>query len=223
MSLFPVAWTRFDEYQLCPLRYYECKVLYKWREPPSEDMIWGNDVHKALEDNLVLGAPLEGRYASFAPLAEKLNAMPGDHYAEQKLAVDVDLNPVDYDDKKHAYMRCIIDRLVIHGDVAGDFDYKTGKRKPFSRQLTMSSIIVFSNFPQVNTCHAAYLWTKGGAPTVATYKRGQMQNEIDCFREDINNMQWSYEHNAWPAKPNGLCKQYCPVLSCIHNGRRKRG
>lgn len=173
------------------------------------------------------GKPLEGRFAYLVPLAEKLDRIPGDHYGEQKLAVDIDLNPVDYF-SEYAWIRGILDRLIINGVWIANLDYKTGKRKEFSRQLTLSSGLVFANFPDTQIAHTAYIWTQGGKTTKAKYLRGEMTQYWDQFREDIATMEWSYEHNAWPANPSGLCGpskrpgstyKGCPVLDCPHNRR----
>lgn len=228
MSLYPLSWSKLDAYNTCPRQYYALRVAKTFKQDDDATyLLWGNEVHKALEDNLMEGKPLEGRFEYLIPIANKLNAMPGDHYGEQKLAVDIDLKPVAYG-SEFAFFRGIIDRLIIHGKVFGNFDYKTGKRREFSRQLTLSSGLVFANFPELEAGRTAYIWTQGGKPTIATYKREDMNAEWDQFRENVATMEWSYEHNAWPANPSGLCGpsrkpgstyKGCPVLDCPHNRR----
>jgi len=48
-----------------------------------------------------------------------------------------------------------------------------------------------------------------------------MEDLWEPFLDTIEQMKWSLQHDTWPAKPSGLCKAWCPVLSCPHNGKRK--
>jgi len=226
-SLYPWSWSKLNSYLTCPRQYYEIQVAKNFKQDENvEYLFWGIAVHKAFEDNLMEGKPFEERFKSLEPLANKLNALPGDHYGEQKLAVDIELRPVEYD-SPNAWVRAIVDRLVIYNVVGMNFDYKTGKRKTDSRQLELSSGIAFSWFERIQKMHTAYLWTQGGKPTSRTFLRDGMQPSWDRFRSDIDTMEWSYAHNAWPANPSGLCGPNkagtyagCIVLSCPHNRRK---
>lgn len=220
--LYPISFSSISDYRTCPRQFYHKRVLKDIPWVDTKEIIWGNDVHKALELNLVQGQPLEGRFEFLVPLANKLNALPGDHYGEQKLAVNHDLEPVDYWDSG-AWARCIVDRLIINGANGLNLDYKTGKRKAeFSPQLSMSSAIAFSWFPDVQTMGNAYIWTQGGKPTQKIHKRIDIELIWDPVRATCRDIEWSLKNNAWPPNPSGLCKQHCEVLSCAHNGKRKK-
>jgi hypothetical protein len=157
---------------------------------------------------------------------DKLDRIPGTHTGEQKLAIDVNVQPVPYD-SRYAFARCIIDRLVVHVPDAVDIDYKTGKRKEVpSRQLDLSSIIVGANYPEVERIHSMFIWTQGGPPSRKIATRNDLPILWKGFLSDIEEMEWAYKHGAFPAKPSGLCRPSnktpypgCPVLDCPHNGR----
>ena len=226
MALYPWSWSKVSSYLTCPKQHYEINIAKRWpKDEDSEYLLWGNEVHKAFEDNLMLGTPMEGRFSQFKDLADELNAMPGDHYGEQKLAVDIELNPVEYD-SEFAWSRCIIDRLIILDAHADTLDYKTGKRKSGSRQLALCTAITFANFPEVDISDTAYIWTQGGKPSRERFTRADIPIIWDGFRANIKDMEWSYSNNAWPAKPSGLCGPNragtyagCIVLDCPHNRR----
>lgn len=224
-ELYPVSWSKIESYQTCPRQYYELRVARNWQKPEFEQQLWGVDVHQALEDNLMQSVPLSERFKQFQPMMDKLARIPGDHFGEQKLAVDIDLKPVDYD-SEYAYARAIVDRIVIDVTVGYDFDYKTGKRKETSRQLDMSGAMMFSQWPDLQKVHSVFLWTQGGPATKALITPDKVVPIWDGFKRDIEEMEWSYIHDAWPAKPSGLCGPSrrtpypgCPVLSCPHNRR----
>jgi len=160
-------------------------------------------------------------------MMDKLAKIPGTHYGELKLAIDSELQPVDYD-SPHAFAVCIIDRLALNGADAVCIDYKTGKRKdPPSRQLDFSGIIVAQNFPEVERLHNMFIWTQGGPPGRRMYTRDRIPVLWEGFMQDIEDMEWAYKHNAFPQRPSGLCgpgskSDYpgCPVLDCPFNKRR---
>jgi hypothetical protein len=217
-----------EGYLTCPRQYYHMRVAKDFKQEDNADYLdWGIAVHTAFERNLLYGEPFEEpRFSSLIPIAEKLDRLPGDHYGEQKLGIDINMQPVDFW-SQHCWIRVIVDRLVIHGRTALPFDYKTGKRKPYSRQLELITGVLFNWF-DVDISHTAYLWTQGGLPTSATYTRDNMQKYWDGFKKNIEDMEWSYANNAWPAIPSGLCGpgkkagstyKGCPVLSCPHNRR----
>ena len=40
------------------------------------------------------------------------------------------------------------------------------------------------------------------------------------FVPRVAKLESAYERDKWPAKTSGLCKAWCPVLSCEFNGRK---
>lgn len=249
MSLFPTSWSKISSYLTCAKQYAEFRVFKTVVEEKAEATIWGEEVHAVLEatGNARLeiekakkeGRPappeaeaakeLPERFKQYDPLLEKVAKIPGDHYIELKLAVDADFNPCDYNDEVNGRLRGSIDRLIISpsGKSAFALDYKTGKRKEFSRQLELYALFVFCRFPEVEEVHAIYIWTQGGKPTHKTIKRTDLKRIQKEFNGNLKDMEWSYQHNAWPPSPSGLCGpnragtyKGCSVRTCPHNRRR---
>ena len=41
----------------------------------------------------------------------------------------------------------------------------------------------------------------------------------DKWKLKHSRLQAAHDNDVWNPKPSGLCKAWCPVLSCSHNGR----
>ena len=50
MANFTWSYSALKEYENCPRKYYEIRVAQNYTVIPSEKMIYGTEVHKALED-----------------------------------------------------------------------------------------------------------------------------------------------------------------------------
>lgn len=227
-ELFPISWSKIESFQTCANQYASFRIWRTFQQPEFEQKQWGTDVHEALENLLVHQIPLTDRFASYQKMMDKLATIPGEHTGEHKLGIKEDLTPCDYDDPE-CFARCIIDRLIIHGKIGVCIDYKTGKRKDVpSRQLDLSGFIVLCNFPQIETIHSMFIWTQGGAPGRKIFNREQAKAIWAGFLEDIEEMEWAYTNNAFPARPSGLCGPSrktpypgCSVLDCPFNKRKE--
>jgi hypothetical protein len=223
--ILPWTWSDYEAYHTCPKAFYELKFRREFKEIPHESNQWGDEVHKALEANVKEGVPLTERFIQYVPLMQKLNAAPGEKLPELRLAVDDQLQPIDYKDP-NAWNRGKSDLAIINGDKALSIDYKTGKKKAFSRQLELDACRIFVNYPQVQVVHTAFAWLQTNEWTRAFYKREQLHILWEGFYEGVSQMLWSHENNVWPAKPSGLCKKSkrpgstyagCPVANCPHS------
>lgn len=224
--ILPWTYSDYEAYHTCPKQWYELRfrpTLFK--EIPHESQEWGNDVHTALEKRIGEGVPLTERFKQFIPLANQLEAAPGDKYVEVKLAVNQSLEACHYKDPE-AWNRGKSDLLIINGHKALSIDYKTGKKKPYSRQLELDACRVLANFPEVNEVNTAFAWLQTKEWTRAKFTRAQLMPLWEGFFEGVQQMLWSYENDVWPAKPSGLCKksrrpgstyQGCPVANCVHS------
>jgi len=222
MRMPPQSWSSINNYLQCPFQFHALRVEKRFKQEETEHTRWGNDVHKALEEHVAQGKPLPERMKAFNGFAETVAMRGGsDIYTELKLAINYDLQPVDFF-ANDVWMRCIVDYLRVKDVRALSLDWKTGKRKEGSRQLKMSAGIVFANFPEVEEIVNGYAWLQeGGKVSTETYKRSQIPAIWKSFEPDLEKMQWSFQNNVWPKQESGLCKRYCCVVDCAFNGRRK--
>lgn len=224
-SVLPWSWSMVDAYKTCPRRFYEINLCKNYTEPTSQEILWGNTVHKALELRIGQNIQLTEATITYEPIASAFANAPGDKYCELKTAVNFTLEPCDFfaDD---CWNRGVEDLVIVNGDKALTVDWKTGKKKPYSRQLELSACRVMSLFPAVNTVTSAFSWLQTKEWTRATYQREQLSALWEGFYQDVQDMLWSEQNNTWPAKPSGLCRKSkrpgstwggCIVASCPHS------
>lgn len=228
-ELLPVSWSRIHSYLTCPRQYAAFRVHKTAVEEKVAATIWGEEVHEELEHAAKECRPPAPRFIQYAPLLEKVNKLPGEHYIEILLGIDSEGNACEYE-SPDCMFRCKLDRLTINDVIGVSIDWKTGKRKTeFSRQLELYALVVFAWFPELMRIHSIYVWTQGGKPTTATFTRDQIPRIMADLKSNIFDMTRSYEYDAWPANPSGLCGPNkagtylgCSVTSCVHNRRKTK-
>lgn len=217
---FAWSYSVLDSFETCPWRHYQVKILKKFTEPQTEQLLWGNKVHKALE-NRIKGAALPVDMQDYEPLARSVTKRPGRVEAEQRLCINSNLQPVKYfaDD---AWARSITDFTVDNGRAVFVGDWKTGNPKPNSAQLELSAAMVFSHRPYVTKIITAFVWLKTGTVTHETFSRDDIPDIWQKFMPRVQRLQIAIQETKFPPKPSGLCREYCPVRTCEHNGKYSR-
>ena len=216
MAQYTWSYSALKEYENCPKKYYEIRVAQNYTVIPSEQMIYGTEVHKALEDYVKDGKELAVNYLRFKPAADALIDIPGEKYPEYEMALFRDKTPCDFADSNR-WVRGIVDLLIVDGDYAFIVDYKTGSSKyPDPKQLRLMSLMTFAHFPNVNKIKAGLLFVMHGSFVTEEYTREEMDKSWAKFNGPLGRLDNSYDNNVWPPNPTPLCK-YCPVKSCDFN------
>jgi hypothetical protein len=208
----PWTYSHLDQHEQCPRRFYEVKIAKRFIEPPSEHIKWGNEVHTAFEKRVLDHMPLPDGMKQWEAIAAKLAALPGQKFAEKKMALNKAFQPCDY---WQSWTRGQPDLLVVNSRKAAVVDYKTGKRKP-SEQLDLYALYVFSYYPDVEYVDTAFVWLKEKRIDRKTIVRSEIPNTWQSFLPRVAKLESAYERESWPAKPSGLCKGWCPVTNCEH-------
>lgn len=206
------AWTysQLDKFETCPRQFYHVRVLKDIKEPPTEATIWGEKVHTAMEYRIKEGTPLPEGMTQWEGIAAKFAALPGQKLCEEQMAVDKDFQPAEW---SNAWSRGIADLLVIHKDTAGIFDHKTGKRKP-TEQLMLYAGYTFALYPQVNYVTTGFVWLRDKKIDKEKFHRDQVPAIWREFLPRVRKLEMAYEKDAWPCRPSGLCRGWCPVKTC---------
>ena len=216
MTNFTWSYSSLKQYQNCPRQYYEIKVAQNYTVIPSEQMKYGTEVHKALEDYVKDGKELAVNYLRFKDMVDSLKQIPGDKYPEYEMALFRDKTPCDFADSNR-WVRGIVDLLIVDGDYAFIVDYKTGSSKyPDPKQLRLMSLMAFAHFPNVNKIKAGLLFVMHGSFVTEEYTREELDKSWAKFNGPLGRLDNSYDNNVWPPNPTPLCK-YCPVKSCDFN------
>jgi len=99
-------------------------------------------------------------------------------------------------------------------------DYKFGKSKNADlSQLQLMSLAVFKMFPSVKKVKAGLLFCPEDKMVPVQYQVDDAAKMWMEWLPEVARLEAAYEHDVWNASPSGLCKAWCPVLSCPHNGR----
>ena len=216
MAQYTWSYSALKEYENCPKKYYEIRVAQNYTVIPSEQMIYGTEVHKALEDYVKDGKELAVNYLRFKPAADALIDIPGEKYPEYEMALFRDKTPCDFADSNR-WVRGIVDLLIVDGDYAFIVDYKTGSNKyPDPKQLRLMSLMTFAHFPEVNKIKAGLLFVMHNSFITEEYERKDIDKSWEKFKGPLTRLEMSYKEDSWPPNPTPLCK-YCPVKSCDFN------
>lgn len=109
-------------FEQCPAKYYETRILKKYKTEKTEAIIYGEEVHLALELYIKDDLPL-GKHAKFKPVADAFIKMKGAKHTELKMAVNKDLEPVEFF-APDVWFRGIADLTIINGNEARIADWK---------------------------------------------------------------------------------------------------
>lgn len=207
------SYSALDSFETCPLKHYLTRVSKQVKEEESEALRWGNFVHKALEDRIRLNKPLPEtlrRYEVFVTAIERRN---GVLEAEQKIALTEDFEPVDFFNRR-TWLRAVLDVMLTSpdGKKALVIDWKTGKNIPDDDQLKLFAAVAFAMTPGLERVHAGYAMLKLNKMTEPVVFHREQEPELwQNFMPRVERLKQAHERNQWPAKPSGLCKNYCPV------------
>jgi CRISPR/Cas system-associated exonuclease Cas4 (RecB family) len=212
------SYSGLKDYINCPKQYHEVKVLKNFTKFPTEQMRYGTEVHKALEDYVGEGKPLAKNYQRFQKQLDPLVEMEGIKYPEHRMALTFERKPCTFGAKEY-WVRGIADLIVINGDTAHIIDYKTGSNKyPDIKQLQLMAMMVFAHFEQVNIVHAGLLFVMHEHLVPETYTRDKLDDYWQDFWWNLERLHTSYVEGNWQANPTGLCG-WCPVRTCeFHKG-----
>lgn len=218
----PFAWSysKLKNFESCARRHNEIDLLKNFKEDESENLVWGNSLHKAMAKALANGADLPitmRKYQPYVDLAKRL-AAAGEMGVELKLAVDRQFNPVTFFDGS-AWFRGIADVLFRVGPVAVVWDWKTGKVLEDSVQLGLTATMIFANHPEITSVRSTFVWIGNDATTEEKWTRADMPRLWGELMPRVKRLEQAYLTGEYDPTPSGLCKRYCPVSSCEYYGK----
>lgn len=213
------SYSGLKDYVNCPRQYYEVKVAKNFVKRPTEQMLYGNAVHSALEHYVKDGKPLKKNYEWYQPMLDALLDIDGERLPEYRMAIDTNLEPCSFGAANY-WVRGIVDLLIINGNTAHIVDYKTGSAKyPDIKQLKLMSLLTYAHYPQVDRIKAGLLFVAHNTFVDEEYSRDQSEALWKDFLPDLERLKLSHEQNKWPENPTPLCG-WCPVNTCQFNNER---
>jgi len=207
-------------FQQCPRKYYHLRVVKDIKEPETTAILYGKEVHLALEEYIRDGKPIPPQFKEFTEIADMLKAMPGDKLCEYKMGLTKDIQACGFFDE-NVWFRGVADLLIINGDTARVIDYKTGKSSEFAdkKQLELMSLAVFKHFPKVRTVKAGLIFLVANDFVKADFEKKDAPITWLKWIQETDRLEEAHEVNVWNPKPNFTCRKYCLVKDCEHNGK----
>jgi len=218
-----MAWSHsaLKEFETCNRRYHEAKILKKHPFEETKDTLYGKEIHKVAEDYVKKGTHIPSKHAFLKPIIDALIARPGKQYTEYKMALTNKLEQVEWWDKA-VWVRGMADLLIVdeEKEAAWVIDYKTGSAKyPDTDQLDLMALQVMACFPKVKRVKSALVFVTHDRFIPTTVHADQVKRLWEVYRERVAKIDAAMASNVWNPTQSGLCKKYCPVLSCEFNGR----
>ena len=213
------SYSALSAYETCPKRYFLTRVTRAVVERPSTATEEGNAVHKALELYVKGERELPAKYESYRAMAERIKNSPGEELSEQKVALTKDFKPTTFF-AKDVWLRAVLDVVIVRDDSVIVLDYKTGKRKFDHDQLELFAATSFTLWPFVNRVQTGYIWLKEGKVDRKDYTPSEAPVIWQNYKRRVSRIEHSLETGDWPARPSGLCRNWCPVgrSRCEHCG-----
>lgn len=225
-KVMPLSYSRLSTFEQCESKFDYLYVSKRVQDQGSEVSEYGNRVHEVLElygkgelDQATLSEEGKQTLGKWGKIVDKLLAKAGEKYFEYQMAVNADLQPVDWF-ASDVWIRSIADVLVVDGDTAYCLDYKTGKVKDNPTQLQLFAAMVMWHFPQVTTVKTSFIWLKFNEVTNTKYERRFLESLWNGLRPRFKKVQEVIDLGVFKAKPSGLCP-WCPAKDICPDARLK--
>ena len=222
MKPLPWSYSALDDFVNCPRSYYEKRIAKSVKEERSEQIIYGEWVHKQFEDYISLGKPLPEQLAEHEEMMASLKTLPGVKEAERKIALNTKRETCGFFDKD-VWFRGVIDFSHMHRGKARLVDYKTGKQHSKFKQLRLFALYIFEEYSTIHEAEVQFYWTKTKTFTGETYTRDMIPALWSTFVPDLKQYVQAFKTDTWQPRQSGLCKAHCPVLDCEFNGKTNAG
>lgn len=223
---FAWSYSRLKNWRSCPKRHFHYDISKDVVEEKSEALAFGDEVHAALHKRLSKNTPLPAGIAHYETYVEKFLAGVDNEtkiLVEQKLAVTADFKPCGYFDRA-VWFRAIADAVKIKGRVALNWDWKTGKppslknQKDDPVQILTAAACLMAQHPQLQAVKNEFIWLEYDLKTTCIIKREQLPELWAGLMPEVKAYQHDIETQTFLPKKNGLCREYCGVVSCPYHG-----
>ena len=213
MALSP---TSIETFLTCPYQYKAKYITKEVKFESNAHAEFGSAVHENIEFYLLGKDKLSPMLEPLRPTLDKIKSALVS--AEMKLATTKWNTPCDFfhDD---AYMRCIVDAVASSPDKSTivAFDWKTGKKRDSATQSDVIAKCIFNRYPECKKVITVFAYFMVDDMTIKEYKKNGSFIDLE---NKVAKIEQAHKVNEFPYNPNGLCKKWCDVVSCPHNGRK---
>jgi CRISPR/Cas system-associated exonuclease Cas4 (RecB family) len=208
----PLSHSSLTDFEECPKRFAQVRLLKNYKIEDSQALIYGRECHSKLENFINTKKPVSKDLLYGKSIVEDLETKGYTLSAEIKIAINKNLNWVDYWNPK-ALFRGVIDLLATRENETIVIDWKTGKIRPKDSQLKFYAMLL------KRSIKGTLVWLMHNKKTPYEI------NDIDSITSNLQQRSFEmidYLETNKPedfiAKPNRYCK-WCPVyLDCDEGG-----
>lgn len=218
MNNFTWSISNLELYELCGKKYYHQRILKDYKDKPNPITDYGKEAHKHFENRLVHNTTLPMDLGHHERVLKKLADAPGEGLGEQKLALTRNFERTGFFDAD-VWVRGVVDYTKFNNTHLIIVDHKFGKMKEGFDQLELMTAMLFAYKPDIETATAMYYWAKHKKITKINITRNDISAIWAKFLPRVERMENACKTTTFPAKPNYLCKSYCPVKECPHYGK----
>jgi CRISPR/Cas system-associated exonuclease Cas4 (RecB family) len=204
-----LSYSFIRDYLNCPRKAHHVFVLKDIPFTETEQMKWGNIVHKNLEDAINQNKPFSEETVKYAPYVQSLKAIKGSLEAEVKLGATVRGDPAGFFDKRSVAYRGKVDVLIGGDKEALLVDWKTGKLREDPLELEIQAFLVKANYPHLQKITGFYVWLAEGK----IGKKYDLSGWLTMYKYLTNLREKIINDKEWRPTPNPLCN-YCQVMTC---------
>lgn len=209
-------------FQQCPKKYYHLRVAKDYKEPETDALMYGKQLHEAAELYIGKGTPLPPQFGFIKNMLDLLKTLGegGEFLCEYRMALTRDLKPCDFF-AKDVWWRGVADLVIIKDNKAYLVDYKTGKSSRYAdtKQLEILALALFKHRPDLKLVKGGLLFLVANDFVKVDYDSSQQAEPWVKWLNETKQLEAAFENDVWNPKPNFSCKQYCAVVNCIHNGK----
>lgn len=223
------SYSSLSQFITCPKQYEAHKVLKYIPYADTDATLYGKDLHSAAEHYIGSSTALPEKYSYIKSYLDTLNAIGGDKFCELELGitlVDGEYALCDFNDDAR-YWRGIADLVIIDepNSKAYIVDYKTSKSAKYAdtKQLGLLAAAVFLKYPNVKLIKGMLLFVVSKEIVKADYTYDMRFDIFHKLAEPLMQREVAYETGVFNTKPNGLCREWCQAIRCVHNGKYNGG
>lgn len=222
-KVIPWSYSSLTGFETCPFKFFSTRIAKTTPTKPFKESNEGILRHKAIENYLRSGAPLPPEVPQKLVDKTMLGFDPNKILVEKDYGITFNHEPCGFWDK-NCYYRAKLDVIYIdESPIAHLIDWKSGKIREDSKQLEAGAVLLFDRFPHVQEVKTSYVWFKYDHVTPGSIKREEKEIIWSPFVKRVELLQSALDTGNWPKKPSGLCREYCEVTTCQHNGAYRNG
>lgn len=218
---FSWSYSVVNAFNTCPRQFYHVRVMKEYPFEQNEAARYGQRMHEAIERYGRDGKPLPQEFQFVKPTVDIVKEIAGEKYWEKKISVDKNFQPRDYF-SKDTWFRAQIDFMSVNPRTrtARVIDWKSGaSRYADTAQLELMALAIFKLHPDIDIVRGGLSFLTEDRFIPAEYRADKQGEYWVRWDNELEQIEHAYDSGVWNAKPSGLCRKHCPVLSCEHNGR----